>query len=208
MVPHAPRLGGKGTPAHKIRSRAKPCGDGTSDYVSLLLMRIFHFVFLIFLLPVALPAADFTPTIRREASKCASAWQRSDYEGIISYLPPRVIQQMGGRAAVLRELKAQFAEAREYGVERMQATLGQPSTPKQFGQWLTSLIPLTAVLHRSHLDLTQQTHALGLSSDQGKHWFFVLLHDATQAEMNLWFPEFKGKLMVPVDPAPELEVVL
>ena len=170
-------------------------------------MRTLGLILLLVFLPAALLAADLTPIIKREASKCASAWQRSDYEGIVSYLPPRVIQQMGGRVAVLRELKAQFAEAREYGVERMQATLGQPSTPKPLGQWLTSLIPLTAVLHRAHLDLTQQTHALGLSSDQGKHWFFVLLHDATQAEMNLWFPEFKGKLIIPVDPAPELEVV-
>ena len=171
-------------------------------------MRIFHLFFLSFLMPVVVGAVDLTPIIKREASKCASAWQRSDYEGIISYLPPRVIQQMGGRVVVLRELKAQFAEAKEYGVERMEAKLGQPSMPKPMGTWLTSLIPLTAVLHRSHLDLTQRTHALALSADQGKHWFFLLLHDATQAELNARFPEFKGKIIVPVDPAPEFEVTL
>ena len=170
-------------------------------------MRTFSLILALILWPATVGAADLTSLIAREAGRCATAWQRSDYAGIISYLPPPVIQKMGGRAAVLRELKAKFAEAREYGVERMEVHPGQPSPPRQIGKWLTAVLPLTAVLHREHLDLTQQTHALGLSSDQGKHWFFVLLHDATQAEMVLWFPEFKGKIVVPVDPEPQLDVV-
>ncbi len=159
------------------------------------------------LLPAALRAGDFRPVIKREAGKCAVAWQRGDYEGILGYMPSRVIQQSGGRAAVLREIKDQFAQAREFGVERLEAIPGQPSTPKQIGRWLTSLIPLTAVLHSAHLDLTQTTHVLGLSADQGKHWFFVLLYQTTQTDLDARFPEFAGKFIVPGDPAPRLEVV-
>src|ERR1017187_2000894 len=56
------------------------------------------------LLPAALGAADLRPVIMREAGRCAAAWERSDCEKILAYLPPQVIQQSGGRAAMLREI--------------------------------------------------------------------------------------------------------
>ena len=159
------------------------------------------------LLPAALSAADHVSVIKREVGKCAVAWQRNDYEKVLGYLPPRVIQQRGGRAATLREIKEQFAQARDLGAERLEALPGRIAPPKQVGSWLTSLIPLTAILHSAHLDLTQETHVLALSSDQGKKWFFVLLYEISQAELNAWFPEFKGKIVVPQDPLPKIELV-
>jgi hypothetical protein len=159
------------------------------------------------LLPAILCAADTIPILKREAGKCALAWQRQDFEGMLAYLPPRVIARSGGRAAVLRELKDQFAQARSLGVERMEALPGRAPMPRQFGSLLASIVPVTAVLHSIHLDLTQQTHVLAVSSDQGKRWFFVLLYQATQAELNAWFPEFGGRVVVPDDPAPQMDFV-
>ena len=159
------------------------------------------------LLPAILCAADTTPILKREAGKCALAWQRQDFVGIIAYLPPRVVAQYGGRATVLRELKDQFAQARSLGVERMEALSGRAPMPRQFGSLLASVVPVTAILHSAHLDLTQQTHVLAVSSDQGKRWFFMLLYQVTQAELNAWFPEFAGKVVVPDDSAPQMDFV-
>jgi hypothetical protein len=167
-------------------------------------MRNLCFMLGLLLLPAAMRAGDLRPVIKREAGKCAAAWQRSEYEKILAYMPPQVIQQSGGPAAVLREVKAQFAQAREYGVEQLEAIPGQPATPKPMGRWLTSLIPLTVMVHRAPLDLTQKTHVLGLSADQGKHWYFVLLYQMTQKDLNARFPEFAGKFIIPDDPAPSL----
>lgn len=152
-------------------------------------------------------AADLRAVISRETRKCADAWQRSDYPGIVAYLPPRVIQQSGGRAAVVQELKDQFAEARSYGVNSFEAKIGQPSRPKQVGRWLASIIPVTALAHGPHLDLTQQTHVLALSADQGRRWYVVPLYQKTDDDLAAWFPEFRGKITLPATPAPELHVV-
>lgn len=158
-------------------------------------------------LPVLLGAADATAVLKREAGKCAAAWQRRDIGGIISYLPPRIIAQSGGRVAVARELKDEFAQARSLGAERLEALPGHPSAPRQIGSWLVSLIPVTAIVHSAHLELTQQTHVLGLSSDLGKHWFFVLLYQVTLSELHAWFPEFAGKIVIPDEPAPQMDFV-
>ena len=167
-------------------------------------MRDLCFLLGLLLPPAAIGAADLRPVIKREAGRCAAAWERTDYEKILAYLPPQVIQQSGGRAAMLREIKGQFAQAREYGVEQWEAFPGQPSPPKPMGRWLTSIVPVTVVLHRAPLDLTQETHVLGLSADQGKHWYFVVLFHVTQKELNARFPEFAGKIVVPNDPEPDL----
>lgn len=171
-------------------------------------MRKFLLLLGFFLAATAMPAADLRPGIKRDAAKCAAAWQRNDYEGVLAFLPPRVIQQSGGRAAALKKIKNQFSLARDYGVERMDFTTGKPAIPRLLGKWLTSLVPLTVVLHRPPIDVTQETYLLALSNDQGKRWFFVPLYHTSQAKLNAWFPEFAGKIVIPLDPEPELDLGL
>lgn len=169
-------------------------------------MRRFFLLLGFLLTATAIPAADLRPAIKRDAAKCAAAWQRNDYAGVLAFLPPRVIQQSGGRAAALKKIKNQFSLARDYGVERMDFNPGQPAIPRTVGKWLTSLVPLSVVLHRPPVDITQETHLLALSNDQGKNWLFVPLYRTSQAKLNAYFPEFAGKIVVPIDPDPELGV--
>ena len=170
-------------------------------------MRAICLVLGLVLLPTLAVAEDLLPTLTREVRRCAAAWQRGDYERILAYLPPQVLQRSGGPAAWRREIKEQFAQVRASGVESFEAVPGRPANPKPIGHWLVSLIPLTAVLHHAHLDLTQSTQVLGLSVDQGKHWYFVPLYQVSQAELNAWLPELAGRVVVPLDPAPRLELV-
>ena len=161
----------------------------------------------VLLSPVTLCAADARPVITREALKYAQAWQRSDFQAIVSFLPPRVVQQSGGRAALVAEFKEKFAQARALGATDLRTTLGPPTVPKQIGRWLASVFPVTAVVQSSHLELTQDSQVLALSADQGKQWFFVLLYEVTQEEMIAWFPEFRGKVFVPTPPSPRMKIV-
>ena len=190
------------------KSRSEGCELAAPHTVTTFVARMQYISLLLglLLLPVALHAADLRPVITREAGKCAAAWQRNDYEGVLGFLPPRVVQQNGGRKAALKKIKSTFNKAEEYGVESMDFTAGQPTPPLTISKWLTSLVPLTVVLHRTPLDVTQATHLLALSSDQGKHWSFVPLYHTSQAKLNLWFPEFAGKIIVPAETEPRFEV--
>lgn len=162
---------------------------------------------ILILLSATLHAADITATLKHETGKCVLMWQRQDIEGIVSFMPERVVAKSGGRAAVARELKSQFAEARAYGAQSVEIRPGKATAPQPFGNWLVCLIPVTAILHGPHLDLTQQTHVLAVSNDKGKQWSFVVLYQTTQAELKSWFPEFKGKIIVPVSPDPQMDIV-
>jgi hypothetical protein len=108
---------------------------------------------------------------------------------------------------VLRDLKDQFAQARALGADRLQALPARPSAPRQIGPWLTAILPVTAILHGAHLELTQQTRVLALSSDGGKRWHFLLLYQVTPADLKTWFPELAGKIALPADPPPQMDVI-
>ncbi|MEO6995706.1 MAG: hypothetical protein ABI273_19020, partial [Lacunisphaera sp.] len=127
--------------------------------------------------------------------------------GIVAYLPPQVVSRSGGRAVVVRDLKDQFAQARALGADRMQALPGRPSTPRQIGPWLTSILPVTAMLRGAHLEMTQQTRVLALSPDGGKRWYFLLLYQVTPADLKAWFPELAGKIALLADPPPQMDIV-
>lgn len=170
-------------------------------------MRKFTLVLGLLLFLPAVWGADARPVITREAGRYAAAWKRSDHQAIVSFLPAPMLRPPGRRAALMNELKNQFAQARSLGVQELDATLGPPSAPKQIGRWLASVLSVTAVLHSAHLDLTQQTHVLALSADQGKQWSFLLLYEMSQDELNTWFPEFRGKVFVPTPPEPQLKLV-
>jgi hypothetical protein len=160
------------------------------------------------LLPVVASAAGNLGTvISREAGKCAAAWQREDYATIVAFMPGRVVRQRGGSASLQQEIKGHFAEARAWGAQSLETTAGHPSAPKQIDRWLVAVVPVTAVVHSAHLDLTQDTQALALSGDGGKRWSFLLLYGLTQAELNAWFPEFRGRVRVPAMPKPRVTFV-
>jgi len=156
------------------------------------------------LLPAVAQARDLRPFITRDAARCARAWQKQDVNSIAAFFPPGVIRQIGGRAALIREIQAQLEGARRFGVDRLQISPGAPPNPTPVGRWLTCLLPLSVVLHTALADMTQETHALGLSSDQGAHWYFVPLYQVTPAELAAWFPEFHGQLIIPADPPPQI----
>jgi hypothetical protein len=161
----------------------------------------------IIFLPAMVQAADIAAILRRDAGRCALVWQRGDCEGIVGYLPPQVVARSGGRVTVLRDLKDQFAQARALGADRLQALPGRPSALRQIGPWLTAILPVTAVLRGAHLELTQQTRVLALSPDDGKRWYFLLLFQVTPADLKTWFPELAGKIVLFVDPPPQMDVV-
>lgn len=168
-------------------------------------------IFLLILLGARLCAATAAPDLRvaisREAAKCALAVQREDISTLVSCLHPTVLQHSGGRAAVMAEVKAQFAAARKYGAERIEVTPRLPSVPKKMGRWLTSMLPVTAVAQGLHVEVTQETQVLVVSSDQGKRWYIVPLYETTQAELDAWFPELRGKIVVPAQPKPNVRLV-
>lgn len=157
-------------------------------------------------LPVARAAADLRPLISREARTCGAAWERGDAATIVTYLPAPIIQQSGGREAVRRDLQEQFAQARALGAERLEIAAGKPSVPKTIGRWLVSVLPVVAIVHSAHLDLTQETQVLALSSDRGRRWSFVLLYAVDQPELTAWFPEFRGRVVVPKPAPPQLRL--
>jgi hypothetical protein len=186
--------------------RNDSCGAKGGAY-GLRPMRVSWLILGFLLLPSGLWAADWRTGMLREAGKYVQAWQRSDPRTIVAYLPARVVQQCGGRDAVLRELADEIAQARKLGATELEATLGSPSALRQLGPWMASVLPVTALLRSTHLELTQKTHVLVLSSDRGKRWWFVLLYGVTQAELNAWFPEFHGRILVPSTPAPTMKIV-
>ena len=150
------------------------------------------------LLPLFITRADeLTATIKKEAQNCANAAVKSDYEGIVKYTHPRLINMMGGKDAMIAKLKDGIAEMHATGMEFSSATIGAPEAPKKFGDWLTSVVPEHTVMKVQGGRLVRDSYLLGISEDGGKNWVFVDLGQTTKEHFAQIFPELDGKITWP-----------
>lgn len=140
---------------------------------------------------------EVTATIKQEAQKCAKAMLASDYDGIVQYTHPRVVQQMGGKEAMIGVLKNGLSQMQTQGAGFADATIGQPEEPKKIGSWLTSRVPQHLVMKVPGGKLDVDSSLLGISEDGGKHWVFIDLGAVTKEQLERAFPELQGQVVLP-----------
>ncbi len=147
-------------------------------------------------------AQDLTATIQQEAQKCAKAVLNSDYEAVVRYTHPRIVEKLGGKTAMLASLKKGMAEMKAQGAVITSASIGKPGAPQKIGSWLVSIVPQHLSMKVSAGQLESDSDLLGISEDGGKRWSFVDLGPITNEQMKQVFPELAGKLTLPKKKTP------
>lgn len=154
---------------------------------------------LAFLLGACAAAAsqEAVVTIKQEAQKCARALLAADYDSVVAYTHPRIVKAMGGKEAMLATLKQGMAQMKAGGASFLDVTIGQPSSPKRIGPWMTSIIPQHLVLKVPDGKLHSDSSLLGISEDEGRHWVFIDLGQVKKEQLDEMFPELAGKVTPP-----------
>jgi len=145
--------------------------------------------------PVFGATNDLKQTVRVEAQKCADALLGGDYETVIGYTHPKIVQLMGGKGPMLETLKRGTKDMATQGYAIEKITISVPHDPKTSGDLLYAMIPETMIMKAPGGRLTKENMMLGLSYDAGKKWVFIdadaLTDPATQAAL----PELVGKIV-------------
>ncbi len=160
-------------------------------------MKCFSIVCLVACLALTAGADEQTAQIKADAQKCAEAAVKGDYDSMVKYTHPRVVEKMGGKDKMVEVVKKSMAQMQQQGAEFSGASVGEPESPKKIGAFLTCKVPEHVVIKIGGGKLESDSTLLGISEDGGKKWTFIDLGPLKKEAFAMLFPELADKIELP-----------
>jgi hypothetical protein len=135
-----------------------------------------------------------------QAKKCAKALIDGEIDTVIDFMPEKVIEQGGGRDALIAAAKQSMEAMKKGGISLQSAEIGTTKEIQGKEKNLYCLVPQTIVMTISNGamegTLTSESFLLGFSVDEGKSWKFLDVAPG-EAKLREIFPEVPATLKFP-----------
>ena len=148
-------------------------------------------------------ASDLTKNkVKAEAGKIAQAMANNDFETVVSYTYPLIIEKMGGKEQAIARLKQGSMQMKEKGYKIGLATIGDPEKIEQAGSLMYALVPQTSPIKVPEGKLISESYLLAVSENNGEKWYFIDTAGLTDQTLPQIFPALVGKLQIPMKKQP------
>jgi len=156
------------------------------------------------LLPILTFGSPATESAHKQAQECVTAYMKRDWDKVISFTHPTLINLIGGKRAWKKTLQKTYQELDEEGVIYEKLTVKEPGEPANVGKNLYVHVPKTSVLRIDGKRIQVESTLLGCSSDGGKKWTFSDTTEMSEALYYHVFPELHGLIPLPAQKKPLL----
>lgn len=141
-----------------------------------------------------IPATSVDKRLREEARAQAEemtrAFQDYDWETLIDYTYPPLVDKSGGREAMLESLKTQ-AESGMYDDYRLlEADFFAYKKVYPVNNELHTLIERHSTWQTPEEKMNMRSHILAVSRDGGRHWTFLEINSLSDTNIQKLFPAF------------------
>lgn len=163
-------------------------------------------LFMVFLLFFGgIKAQDYVPAIQIQASQVAEAMVKADFNKIIDFTYPDIVNMAGGRESLRSALEKQTEQLKAQEIIFQRIDIGMPGDVVSVENELHCLVPQVIVLKVDGGTLTTQGHLLGISKDEGKNWYFIDAAQINNENVEAIVPHFSKTLEIPKPIAPVFE---
>jgi hypothetical protein len=131
---------------------------------------------------------------------------QGNYGRAVDLTHPKVVRYFGGREKMIAVFKSGTDSIKaETGLAAVSARAESPLGFWAGGSDLYTLVPVTEEGKLREGRLIWKTHYIGISSDQGKTWFFVNSLAFQDGDPRAFFPNWPAALKLPPRERPRLE---
>ena len=141
--------------------------------------------------------------IKQQAEQTSKALLQGDYETVVKFTYPKIVEMLGGRekmVAMLRDGKAQM-DAQGMGIESV--SFGEPSLTVKAGEEIHCLVPQTLLMTVPGGKMKAESWLLAISTDKGTHWYFLDTAQMTMENIKGFVPHYNAELKIPETKEPE-----
>ena len=155
-----------------------------------------------------LRSQDFSDAIRAGANACLQATMAGDYEKLVTYTHPAVMELLdnvaGGKGKGIDFIKEQMKSLTDEGVRFDSGSVGDPTPHVVAGEELMAVIPTVLYMSVEEMHLRQESYMIAISGDSGKSWTFVNGSDNIEMMIAMLFPNWNDALELPEKKSPEI----
>ena len=140
--------------------------------------------------------------IKKQAELTANALVNDDYETLIKFTYPKVIELVGGRDKMISLIKKGKIEMGQQGISFDKVIIGKPSKTVIAGDEIHCLVPQTVYMKVPKGKLKSETQLLAVSRDNGSNWFFIDAVSLNKDNIKRVLPNYNFDLVLPTKSEP------
>ncbi|MBO3697733.1 hypothetical protein [Roseivirga sp. E12] len=157
---------------------------------------------LLFLFSSSAIAQNSKAIIKEKATEVATATVNSDWDTVIEYTYPKIVQMVGGKEQMTSVLINMMEQQQ---IEFISADIGEPSDIYTTGDDnLFSLVPQTIVMKMPNGKIKTESYLLAISEDKGLKWYFIDTAQITMQNVQVMLPNYNMDLVIPPKKQPIL----
>lgn len=141
--------------------------------------------------------------IKEQAEMTAKSLLEDDYESLLKFTYPKVIELVGGRERMISIIKKGKAEMKQQGISFESVTIGEPSGTVKAGDEIHCLIPQTVFMKVPRGKMKNESYLLAVSQDDGNNWFYIDTTNLTMDNVKMVLPNYNSDLKIPVKKEPQ-----
>jgi hypothetical protein len=154
-------------------------------------------LFLLILFSFTTTAQVDKTKIKAQADEAAQALLNGDYDVMGKYTYPKTAEEYGGVERMMQVAKSGRADLESIGIVLESVVVGEPTEPVKAGDQLHCLIPQTTVIRKPDGTVTAESYLLGVSMDQGDHWYFISMPSLTPDAIKELLSNYNPELVIP-----------
>ena len=165
-------------------------------------MRQIQLTFLLILLTKVSFGQVDSKVIKEQAESTAKALLNDDYETIIKFTYPKVIELVGGRDKMISLIKKGKVEMGQQGITFDKVTIGKPSKTVIAGDEIHCLVPQTVYMKVPNGKMKSETQLIAVTRDKGTNWYFIDAVNLNKENVRRVLPNYNFDLILPTKKQP------
>jgi hypothetical protein len=150
-----------------------------------------------FLLTPCISAQNLGTTIKIQAMDMARAVLDKDVDKMVSYLPPKLVADAGGKEKMMIARDTLNKYMKQFGAEIKRVTIGDPGKIISYKKQLQATLPQTTRLKFMASTITLESTLIAISEDKGAHWYFVDTSIYRGDKLSKLLPDLSPELVIP-----------
>ena len=143
--------------------------------------------------------------IRKEAIKLANAIIAQDWNTVVSYSYPAVVQRIGGKENMIKILQNGSNQMSSQGISYEKIEIEKPLEKKNIKKTIYAMVPQKITMNISGGYLYQKSYLIGISKNESQHWYFLDTAQLNDENLKSILPDLAGKMKIPQREQPIFE---